>query len=204
MIANKRFEVLVENGTLTAGQAEEATRTFIEEYVGDFPLDPVRLSVLTSKHSGAAAPIGGVFARAAAWQNFKSAYETWCTLVQQSASINPKVAPDWVYFAILGTCRTQQGDAQCKEAAAIILSGAVAYVSDDPTEVTRCVAATRAALKGLGRDLSRADPLGRAVSLLRASFAQITDITNATSYVSRAFSDLGADDRQAVLLALYS
>lgn len=198
------IDVLVENGVLTTSQAEEATRTFIEEYVGDFPLDSARLSVLVAKHAGAAAPVGAVFARVLAWQKFASAYETWCALVHQSASVDPKNASDWLYFAILGACRSQKEDMQCKEVAAIILSGAVSYIADDPTEVSRCVAAARVALESLGRDSSKVDPLGRAVALLRAALARLTDITNATSYVSRAFSDLEADDRQVVLQALYS
>jgi hypothetical protein len=198
------IDVLVENRVLTTSQAEEATRIFIEQYVGDFPPDPVRLSVLAVKHAGAAAPVGAVFARPAAWQKFTSAYETWCTLVQQSASSDPKHASDWLHLAILGACRPQKDDMQCKEVAAIILSGAVSYIADHPTEVSRCVAATRTALESFGRDSSKVDPLGRAVALLRAALARLTDITNATSYVSRAFSDLEADDRRVVLQALYS
>jgi hypothetical protein len=148
--------------------------------------------------------VGAVFARALAWQKFASAYETWCTLVHQSASVDPKNASDWLYLAVLGACRPQKEDMQCKEVAAIILSGAVSYIADDPTEVSRCVAAARVALESLGRESSKVDPLGRAVALLRAALARLTDITNATSYVSRAFSDLEADDRQVVLQALYS
>jgi tetratricopeptide (TPR) repeat protein len=197
------IDALAEDKILTPSQAEEATRTFIEKYVGDFPLDPVRLSVLATKHAGAADPVGAVFSRAAAWQEFTSAYETWCTLVQQSVSSNPKNASDWLYLAIIGACRPQKEDRQCKEVAAIILSGAVSYIANDPTEVSRCVAAGRAALKSLGRNLPDVDPLGRAVALLRVSLARLTDITSATNYASRAFSDLEADDRQVVLQALY-
>jgi hypothetical protein len=56
----------------------------------------------------------------------------------------------------------------------------------------------------LGRDAVQSDPLRRAVTLLRASLARMTDIGNATTYVSRAFNDLDMGDRQIVLQALYA
>jgi hypothetical protein len=50
----------------------------------------------------------------------------------------------------------------------------------------------------------RSAPLRRAVTLLRASLARMTDIGNATTYVSRAFSDLDTGDKEIVLQALYA
>ena len=198
------IDVLIQTDVLAADKREGATRTFIEGFIGDFPLDPVRLSVLVAKQDGAATPVASVFARTSAWTNFKYAYETWCTLVQQSANVDPRNASDWLYYAVLGAARSHQDDAQCSEVAAIILSAASSYVTEDPMQISRCVAAARSALVSLGRDSAQVDPLGRAVALLRESLARIIGIVDATSYVSRAFSNLQADDRQIVLRALYA
>jgi hypothetical protein len=197
------IDALVSNETLTADQAEKATRTFIEEFIGDFSIDLVRLSALTSKHLGAASPTGVVFARPAVWQDFRYAYETWCTLVHQAVGVNQRNAAEWLYFAILGAAWAHKDDNQSREVAAIILSATVSFVAEEPKEVTRCVIAARAALQSLGRDAVQADPLGRAVTLLQKSLARMVDINNATTYVSRAFSDLDTDDKQIVLEALF-
>lgn len=198
------IDILVNGEILAVDQAEAATRTFIEEFIGDFPLNPVRLSILTSKHAGAASPTGVVFARPVAWQNFRYAYETWCTLVQQAVSVNQKNAAEWLYFAVLGAAWTHKDNNLAKEVAAIILSATVSFIAEEPKEVARCVVATRSALQTLGRDSVQADPLHRAVTLLRAALARMSDIGNATTYVSRAFNDLDKGDRQIVLQALYS
>jgi hypothetical protein len=198
------IDVLVSSEILAADQAEEATRTFIEEFIGDFPLDRARLSILTSKHTGAASPTGVVFARPVAWQNFRYAYETWCLLVQQAVGDSQKNAAEWLYFAVLGAAWPHKDSNLAREVAAIILSATVSFIAGEPKEVTRCVVAARAALQALGRDSVQTDPLRRAVTLLRESLARMTDIANATTYVSRAFNDLDKDDRQIVLQALYS
>ena len=198
------IDVLVSSDILTAGQAEAATRTFIEEFIGDFSIDLVRLSVLTSKHAGAASPAGVVFARPVTWQNFRYAYETWCALVQQAVGVNQRNAAEWLYFAVLGAAWPHKDNNLAREVAAIILSATVSFVAEEPEEVTRCVIAARAALQVLGRDAVQSDPLRRAVTLLRASLARMTDIGNATTYVSRAFNDLDMGDRQIVLQALYA
>jgi hypothetical protein len=198
------IDVLVGDEILTTDQAEVATRIFIEEFIGDFLIDLARLSVLTSKHMGAASPTGVVFARPVAWQNFRYAYETWCALVHQAVGVNQKNAAEWLYFAVLGAAWPHKGDNQAKEVAAIILSATVSFIAEEPKEVTRCVIAARAALQVLGRDAVQSDPLSRTVTILRASLARMTDIGNATTYVSRAFNDLDTGDRQIVLQALYA
>jgi hypothetical protein len=198
------IDVLVSDEILTADQAEAATRTFIEEFIGDFSIDLVRLSALTSKYAGAASPTGVVFARPVAWQNFRYAYETWCALVHQAVGVNQKNAAEWLYFAVLGAAWPHKGDNQAREVAAILLSATVSFIAEEPKEVTKCVIAARAALQSLGRDAVQADPLSRAVTLLRASLERMIDIGNATIYVSRAFNDLDTDDRQIVFQALYA
>ena len=124
-------------------------------------------------------------------------------LGEQSANIDRRYASDWLYSAVLGAARSHQ-DAQCREVAAIILSAASSYIAEDPMRISRCVAAARSALVSLGRDSTRVDPLGRSVVLLRESLARIIGIVDATSYVSRAFRNWQADDRQIVLRALYA
>ena len=198
------IDVLIETGVLTAEQREKAIRALIEGYIGDFSLDQVRLSVLTAKHDGAASPVGSVFSRTAAWTNFVGAYETWCTLIQQSVNVNRAHASDWLYYAVLGFARAQRDIRLRTEATAMLLSAAVSYIAEDPGQVARCVSAARAGLAALGEEASKHDPLARAVAILRASLAELVGIVDATGYVSRAFSSLQADDRQTVLKALYA
>lgn len=198
------LDVLVESEDLTAEQREDATRTFIEVLIGDFPIDQMRLSLLTTKYHGAAYPTGAVFSRSAAWAKFVDAYRTWCALVNQSASEDRKHACDWLYYAVLGVTRAQPDAKLRKVPAAMLLSATVSYVSDYPDEVAKCVIAARSGLAAVGGEPATDDPLAHAVALLRASLAKLVGITEATSYVSRAFSNLQAEDRQTVLQVLYA
>jgi DNA-binding SARP family transcriptional activator len=197
------IDVLVEAGVLTSEERERAVRAFIEGFIGDFPLDQIRLSVLTAKYDGAAIPVCTVFSRTSSWANFVEAYKTWCVLVQQSVSVDHKHAPDWLYYAILGFGRTQAVPRLRTEAAAMLLSAAVSFVSNDPNEVARCVVAARAGLTVVAGEALSDDPLPRAVIILRTSLAILAGIVNATSHVSRAFGTLQEADRQTVLQALY-
>jgi hypothetical protein len=198
------IDVLVETGVLAPEQRERAVRALIEGLVGDFPLDQIRLSVLTAKYHGAAIPVGSVFSRTGSWANFVNTYNIWCTLVQQSVNVDHKYAADWLNYAVLGFARTQQAARLRTEAAAMLLSAAASFISDDPGEVARCVAAARAGLKALAGEAVSDDPLPRAVAILRTSLARMVSIADATSYVSRAFGSLQAADRQTVLQVLYA
>ncbi len=198
------LDVLVEQATLSPEQREATIRIFIERFVGDFPVEQLRLSVLAARYHGAAIPVATVFSRRAAWVNFINTYQVWCVLVQQSANEDRKYACDWLYYAVLGLVRAQPDPGLRKTPVATLLSAAISYISDDPTEVVRCVAAVRSALAVLGEASEDEDPLAIAVALLRASLARLIGIADATSYVSRAFSDLAAEDRQIVLQILYA
>lgn len=198
------LDVLVEQGDLTPDQREASIRVFIERFIGDFPLDQLRLSILAAKYNGAAIPVATVFSRRAGWTNIVDAYQVWCVLVQQSVSQDRKHASEWLYYAILGLVHAQQDQRLRKTPAAMLLSAAISYIADDPKEVVRCVAAIRSGLAVLGEVPESEDPLAMAVALLRTSLARLVGITAATSYVSTAFSDIGAEDKQIVLQALYA
>ena len=198
------LDALVESEELTAEQREDATRTFIEALIGDFPIDQIRLSRLATKYHGAAYPTGTVFSRSAAWAKFVDSYQTWCALVNQSTSEDRRHACDWLYYAVLGVTRAQPDAKLRKVPAAILLSATISYVSDYPDEVEKCVVAARSGLAAAGGESATDDPLAHAVALLRASLANLVGITEATSYVSRAFSNLQAEDRQTVLQVLYA
>jgi hypothetical protein len=188
---------------LSPSQCEDAIRTLIETYVGDFFLDSQRLTALVEKLPESAGPVASIFSRSTTWANVQRAYQVWCLLVRQIHVKDRKHVADWVHAGVIGISRPQKGASLRREAAALLLSVAAMILSDTPDEVARCVVAARAALAVVRQEAGDDDPLGRAAQVLRSSIAQISDLAEATKYVSRVFSALGHEDREKVLRALY-
>jgi tetratricopeptide (TPR) repeat protein len=197
------LQALAEGGALTAEQHESAIRRLIKALVGDFILDQARLSTLTSEDNGVAGPVASIFSRSAAWLDVNAGYQIWINLAEQAVAVDRRYAADWLYAAVIGLTRPQTSPNMRKEAAALLLSGATTLVSGDTEAVARCVVATRAALAIVRRDDNDDDPLGRAAQIIRATILQQVGLMNATTYVSRMFAALDADDRYQVLQALY-
>lgn len=198
------IEVLAQRGIIDPSQEEAAIRSLVKALVGDFPLDVPRLSTLVDELPDAAGPVASIFSRISTWAETQRAYEVWCLLIRRALAKDRAFVADWVYAAVVGIGRPQRTANLRKEAAALLLSVATMILADTPEEVSRCVVAARAGLTVVRRGTDDDDPLVRAAQVLRASMAQIMGLTDATRYVSNAYSRIGQSDRQKVLQALYS
>ena len=196
------IDVLVGSGVVTTQEREAAIRSFIESFVGDFPIEEDRLSALASGHDWKADPVASVFSRRASWFNIISCVQIWSRLCRRAAGVDRSIVPDWLYYAMLGLSGALVDEGVRKEPASGLLGTAISFVLDDPDQVARCVIATRRGL-GLPDGPSDLDPLAMTVSALRANLARTMGIALATSYVSRVFSTLSPDDRMVVLQVLY-
>ena len=199
------LDALVESEELTAEQRENVTRTFIEVLIGDFP---IRSDAFVSAYG----------------QISRSRLPNWCRIQSQCSmgQIRRRIS-DLVHARKSGCERRSKACLRLavlcgawsysrstrrqatQSTAAMLLSATVSYVSDYPDEVAKCVIATLdQGLAAVDRESAADNPSPHAVALLRASLANLVGITEATSYVSRAFSNLQVEDRQTVLHVLYA
>lgn len=194
-------------GLVPAGQREEAVRTLIRGYVGDFPPDDKRLRTLTAAGSNDRGAVCSATAKPAFWTPPAAALVVYNSLCADLNAAAPAILPDLLRASTLGILRTDFSPTQ-RESLCAGIAATTINAAGPLGDVPRVLMAFRTAQTEA--DPSLPDILPAAVRHLLLAFQRAFDVGNApdsrlaADHVTALFARCLPEDQSTVRRTILS